>query len=106
MVASHDVEEEGFSSFGSDEDWGRRQEHFEALQSLLSFLSPDEGIRPFEKLVERHPSLAEPGDESAQGSQTIGEPLYALDVAYGAHVGDGRDFFGVGLDAALEHNVS
>ena len=41
-----------------------------------------------------------------QGSQTAGEPLYALDVAYRAHVGDGRDFFGVGLDAVFEHDVS
>ena len=38
----------------------------------------------------------QPGDESA----------HALDVAYGAHVGDGHDFFRVGLDAALGHNVS
>ena len=33
-------------------------------------------------------------------------PLYALDVAYRAHVGDGRDFFGVGLDASFGHVVS
>ena len=46
------------------------------------------------------------GDETAQGGQTAGEPLYALDVAYWAHVGDGRDFFGVGFDATLEHDVS
>ena len=32
--------------------------------------------------------------------------MYALDVAYRAHVGDGRDLFGVGLDATLKHNVS
>ena len=25
MVARHDIEEEGFSLFGSDEDWGRPQ---------------------------------------------------------------------------------
>ena len=25
--------------------------------------------------------------------------MYALDVAFGTHVGDGRDFFRVGLDA-------
>ena len=50
--------------------------------------------------------FVEPGDESTQGSQTAGEPLHALDVAYGTHVGDGRDFFGVGLNAALGHNVS
>ena len=35
------------------------------------------------------------GDEPAQGVQTAGEPLYALDVAYRAHVGDGRDFLGL-----------
>ena len=64
MVAGRDVEEEGFSSFRSDEDWGRRQGCFEALQSLLSFLSPDEGIHLFEELVEWHPPFAELGDES------------------------------------------
>ena len=32
--------------------------------------------------------------------------MYALNVAYRAHVGDGRDFFGVGLDAAFEYDVS
>ena len=32
--------------------------------------------------------------------------MYALDIAYGAHVGDGHDLFRVGLDATLEHNVS
>ena len=50
--------------------------------------------------------FAELEDESAQGSQTAGEPLYALDVVYRAYVGDGHDLFGVGLDATLEHNVS
>ena len=64
MVAGHNVEEEGFSPFGSDRDWGRRQGRFEALQSLLSFLSPDDGIHLFEELVEWHPLFAEPGDES------------------------------------------
>ena len=62
---------------------------------MLSFLSLDEGIRLFEELVEWHPPFAKPGDESAQGSQTAGEPLHALDVAYGTHVGDGYDFFGL-----------
>ena len=37
--------------------------------------------------------------------RAAGEPLYALEVAYRAHVGDGRDFFGVGLDAAFGHDV-
>ena len=32
--------------------------------------------------------------------------MYALDVVYRAHVGDGRDFFGVGLDAVLRNSVS
>ena len=41
-----------------------------------------------------------------QGSQTAGEPLYALDVEYRAHVVDGRDFFRVGFDVALGHDVS
>ena len=73
---------------------------------MMCFLGPDESVHLFEKLVERHPPFAELGDELAQGDQIAGEPLYALDVAYRAHVGDGRDFFGVGLDAALGHNVS
>ena len=77
-----------------------------AFESLLGFLSPDKGIRLFEELVEWHSPFAEPGDEAAQGSQTADEPLHALDVAYGAHVGDGHDLFGVGLDTALGHNVS
>ena len=64
----------------------------EALHSLLCFLSPNEGVRPFEDLVERHPSLAEPGDEPAQGFQTTDEPLY--------------DLFGVGLDTSFGHDVS
>ena len=42
----------------------------------------------------------------AQGGQTVSEPLYALDGAYRAHVGDVHDFFWVGLDAMLEHDVS
>ena len=57
-------------------------------------------------LIEWHPPFAEPRDEAAQGSQTADEPLYALDVAYRAHIGDSRDFFRVGLDAAFGHNVS
>ena len=100
MVAGHDVEE-WFSLFGSNEDWGRRQGCFEALQSLLSFLSPDESVCLFEKLVERHPPFVELGDESAQGGQTAGEPLYALDIAYRAHVGDGHDFLGL---ASMPHS--
>ena len=72
----------------------------------MRFLSPDEGVHPFEELVERHPPLTELGDDLAQGGQTASDPLYALDVAYRAHVGDGHDFFGVGFDAALRHDVS
>ena len=72
----------------------------------MCFLSPDECVRLFEKLVERHPPFAEPRDELAQGGQTAGEPLYAFDIAYRAHVGDGRDFFGVGLDTTFGHDVS
>ena len=64
MVARRDIEE-GFSLFGSDKDWGRRQGCFEAFESLLGFLSPDEGIHPFEELVEWNPPFAEPGDEAA-----------------------------------------
>ena len=56
--------------------------------------------------MEWHPPLVELGDESAQGSQTAGEPLYTLDIAYRAHAGHGHDLFGVGLDAMLGHNVS
>ena len=73
---------------------------------MLCFLSPDEGVRLFEELVQWHPPFAELGDELAQGSQTADEPLYALDIMYGAHVGDGHDFFGVGLDATFGHDVS
>ena len=46
------------------------------------------------------------GDKPAQGGQTAGEPLYALDVAYRVHVGDGSDFFRIGFDVALRHDVS
>jgi len=106
MVVGRDIEEEGFSSFGSDEDWGQRQGCFEALQSLMSLLSPDESVHLFEELVEWHPSFTEPRDEPAQSGQIAGEPLHALDVVYGAYVGNGHDFFGVGLDASLRHNVS
>ena len=72
----------------------------------MGFLSLDKSVHLFEELVEWHPSFDELGDESTQGSKTAGEPLYALDVAYRAHVGDGHDLFRVGLDAALSHNVS
>ena len=46
------------------------------------------------------------GDELAQRGQKASEPLYALDIAYRAHVGDGQDFFGVGFNVALRHDVS
>ena len=36
----------------------------EAFLSLLGFLSPNEGIRLFEEVVEWHPPFAEPGDEA------------------------------------------
>ena len=65
MVACHDVQEEGFSPFGSDEDWGRHQGRFEAFESLLGFLSPNEGVCLFEETVEWHPPFAKPGDEVA-----------------------------------------
>jgi hypothetical protein len=45
--------------------------------------------------------FAKPRDESAQGSQIAGEPLYAIAVAYRAHVGDGHDFWGGSLDTTL-----
>ena len=49
---------------------------------------------------------AEPLEVCECGGQVASEPLHALDVAYRAHVGDGHDFFGVGFDAALGHDVS
>jgi hypothetical protein len=73
---------------------------------MLHFLSLDKGVRSLERLVETHFSLTELGDEPAQDGQTAGEPLYTLDIAYRAHVGDGHDFFGVALDAAFGHDVS
>ena len=73
---------------------------------MLSFLSAYEDVRLFEELIEWHPSFAEPRDEPAQSGQTIGEPLHTLDIVYGAHVGNGHDFFRVGLDVMLRHNVS
>ena len=72
----------------------------------MCFLSLDKSIHLFEELEEWHPPFAELGDESAQGSQIAGEPLYAFDVVYRAHVGDGHDFFRVGLNAAFGHDVS
>ena len=44
VVACCDIEEEGFSLFGSDEDWGRCQRCFEAFQSLLCLLCLDECV--------------------------------------------------------------
>jgi hypothetical protein len=38
----------------------------------------------------------------AQGRKTSHDPLYSFQVLDGAHVGDGRDFLWVGLDASLE----
>ena len=64
MVTCHDVKEEGFSPFKSDEDRGQCQGRFEAFESLLGFLSPDEGVQLFEELVEWHPPFAESGDEA------------------------------------------
>ena len=52
------------------------------------------------------PPFAELGDEAIKGGQAAGEPLYAFYVAYGAHVGDGYDLFGVGFEATLGYNVS
>ena len=73
---------------------------------MLCFFSPDKGVRPLEELVERHPPLTELGDDPAQGGQATGEPLYALDVVYRAHVGDGCDLFWVSLDTTFGHDVS
>ena len=53
-----------------------------------------------------HPSFTESGDELAQGSQIASEPLYALNVAYRAHVGDSHDFFGVSNEKLLGYIVS
>ena len=75
------------------------------FESLLGFLSPDEGIRLFEELVEWRPPFAEPRNEAAQGSQATGESLHALDIVYGTYVGDGYDLFGVGFDAVLGYDV-
>ena len=41
-----------------------------------------------------------------KGRQAAGEPLYTPHIAYRAHVGDGHDLFGVGLDAPLGYDVS
>ena len=37
----------------------------------------------------------------AQRRQAACKFLYALDISDRSHLGDGRDLFGVGLDAAL-----
>ena len=46
-------------------------------------------------------SFAEARDEVAQSRKASHDPLYSFQVLDGPHVGDGRDFLRVGLDAPL-----
>jgi hypothetical protein len=80
-------------SFGSNENRGRGQQRFKAIQGLLGLFRPDERVQLLEQSVEGHSPLAQSGDEPTEGGQTAGGPLHAFHVAYGAHLGDGRDFF-------------
>jgi hypothetical protein len=73
---------------------------------LLDLFRQDEHVRLLEEFVEGHSPLAQSGDELTEGGQTSDESLHAFHVEYGAHPSDGRDFFGVGLDATLGHYVS
>ena len=46
-------------------------------------------------------SFAEARDEAAQSRKASHDPLYSFQVLDRPHVGDGRDFLWVGLDAPL-----
>lgn len=64
-------------------------------------MSPLEPLKLLEKLVQRHASLLELGDEAAEHSQAPSGPLGPFQVLDWFHVHDGRNLLGVDLDAAL-----
>jgi hypothetical protein len=51
--------------------------------------------------VQGYASFAEARDEAAQSLEASHDPLYSFQVFDRPHVGDGRDFLWVGLDAPL-----
>jgi hypothetical protein len=60
----------------------------------------------FEESVEGQAFLAEPRDEAAQGGKASQHPLDPFEVPNRTHPLEGRNVFGVGLDASLGDNVS
>jgi hypothetical protein len=55
-------------------------------------------------MIQRERFLAEARDEATKGRKAACDLLYAFQISDGAHFGDRRDFFWVGLDATLRND--
>jgi hypothetical protein len=87
-------------------DWGVGQGRLQLVKRLLGLGGPGEALVLLEETVQRQAFLAEPRDEAAQGGKAPQHPLHPFGVPNRTHSFEGRNLFGVGLDASLGDNVS
>jgi hypothetical protein len=79
---------------------------FQLIKRLLGLDGPGKTLMLLDELVEGQALLAEPRDEAAQGGKAPQHPLDPLKVLNRTHSLEGRNLFGVGLDASLGDDVS
>jgi hypothetical protein len=87
-------------------DWGVGQGRLQLVKRFLGLGGPGEALVLLEEAVEGQAFLAEPRFEAVQGCKAPQHPLHPFEVPNRTHSFEGRNFFGVGLDASLGDNVS
>jgi hypothetical protein len=100
------VEVQRFVVLWRHKDRGMGQQRLQLIKRLLGFDGPGEALVLLEEPVEGQTFLAEPRDEVAQGGKALQHPLNPLEVSNRTHSLEGRNLFGVGLDASLGDYVS
>jgi hypothetical protein len=71
------------------------------VERVLGLGGPGEVLVLFEEVIEGQALFAEQRDEVAQGSKAPQHVLHPFEVPNWTHSLEGRNLFGVGLDASL-----
>jgi hypothetical protein len=82
---------------------GKRRLEF--VKRLLGLDGPREALVLLQESVEGQALFVEPRDEAAQGGKAPKHLLDPLEVSNRAHLVEGRDLLGVGLDPSLGNDI-
>jgi hypothetical protein len=100
-----DIEIQGFAVLGRSEDRRVGERHLEFVKCLLGLDGLGETLMLLQEPIEGQALFAEPRNEAAQGGKAPQHLLDAFEVPNRAHLVEGCDLLGVGLDASLGNHI-